>query len=114
MINSVQEKEEDMSRQEQLERPQSTERELDGLANSAEPVRGAGVGDVAGRIGNVRAERITLDDGTVLSLPWFFTAATSELLTVGRMLKVKYENRDAEKLVAFVKVEQGSGAGGRK
>jgi hypothetical protein len=64
------------------------------------------VGEVLGRIRHVGTERITLDDGTVLGLPWFFKRGPSELMKVGMMLKVKYEKRDGEKVVAFVEVRQ--------
>jgi hypothetical protein len=60
------------------------------------------VGEVSGRIRHVGTERITLDDGTVLGLPWFFKRGPSELMKVGMMLKVKYEKRD-EGLPALVR-----------
>jgi hypothetical protein len=58
---------------------------------------------------------MTLDDGTVLGLPWFLRVRTSELITVGTMLRnVKYENRHGEKVVAFIEVTArtpGTGSG---
>ena len=87
--------------------PQSTNREFDGQ-HTAQP-SDVSVGEVAGRVGDVGAERITLDDGTVLSRPWFFQGAPSQLMQVGTMLNVKYENRDAERVMAFVEVSANSG-----
>ena len=92
--------------QEQRE-PQSTTRKFDDELTVQ--LSDVGVGEVAGRVGDVGAERITLDDGTVLSRPWFFKGATSELMQVGTMLNVKYENRDAEKVMAFVEVSEDGG-----
>jgi hypothetical protein len=110
MIVAVGEKGKDTRRQEQRERPQPTNRKVDGDGqHAAQPLDSTGVGEVVGRIGNVGTERITLDDGTVLSLPWFFRVGTSELMRVGTMLKVKYENRDAEKVMAFVEVSEAGG-----
>ena len=106
MIFTVQQNGKDTPSQEQRE-PQSTTRKFDGQ-QTAQP-SGVGVGEVAGRVGDVGVERITLDDGTVLSRPWFLNVATSELMQVGTMLNVKYENRDAEKVMAFVKVSEDGG-----
>ena len=106
MIITVQRNGEHTPSQEQRE-PRSTNREFDGQ-HTAQP-SGMGVGEVAGRVGDVGTERITLDDGTVLSRPWFLNVATSELMQVGAMLNVKYENRDAEKVMAFVEVREDGG-----
>lgn len=78
-----------------------------GRGHSPQCLGDAWVGEVSGRIRHEGTERITLDDGTVLGLPWFFRAGPSELMKVGMMLKVKYEKRDGEKVVAFIEVRQG-------
>jgi hypothetical protein len=93
--------------QQKQREPQSRNRKFDGQ-HTNQP-SGVGVGEVSGRVGDVGAERITLDDGTVLTRPWFLNVATSELMQVGTMLNVKYENRDAEKVMAFVEVSEDGG-----
>lgn len=74
-----------------------------GRHDSAQSLVSTGVGEITGRILNVEAERVTFDEGTVLSVPWL-TARTSKLLKAGAVLTVKYEHRGREKVVAFVEV----------
>jgi hypothetical protein len=70
--------------------------------------------EIEGRIRDVGTERITLEEGTVLAVPK--NMAKQSDLKVGAMVKVKYQERNGQKVATSIQLnpsESGTGAGSK-
>ena len=68
--------------------------------------------EVEGRVRDVRGETITLDDGTLLTVPK--NQAKMGELKAGNKIKANYQVRDGKKVVTSLQITEGPQAGSTK
>jgi Cu/Ag efflux protein CusF len=68
--------------------------------------------EVEGRVRDVRGETITLDDGTLLTVPK--NQAKMGELKAGNKIKATYQERDGKKVVTSLQITEGPQGGSTK
>lgn len=68
--------------------------------------------EVEGRVRDVRGELVTLDDGTMLTVPK--SQAKLGELKAGNKIKATHQERDGKKIVTSLRITEGPQAGGTK
>ncbi len=66
--------------------------------------------EVEGRVRDVRGEQITLDDGTMLTVPK--NQAKLGELKAGNKIKATYQEREGKKIVTSLQITEGPQTGG--
>jgi Cu/Ag efflux protein CusF len=68
--------------------------------------------EVEGRVRDIRGETVTLDDGTLLTVPK--SQAKLGELKAGNKIKATYQERDGKKVVTSLQITEGPQAGSTK